>query len=241
MQKPSSNNLLRISLLVNLITLIAGLGLVYWMGGFQHLVNRLKNRGLSAEYEMQISQLELIPTKPKDIVFLGNSLIANGQWQEWFGENRVGNQGIRGDGIEGIMKRIPRIAESKPEKLIVLIGINDLAFHDSQWLLEKYTLLVKQLKDQMPTTKVFIQSILPVNNHVKDTGYSNERISLFNKELEKLVTQAKLYFVDLKPLFADQSGNLHENWTLDGLHLTGIAYEQWALFLKQQISYTKTE
>jgi len=217
MQKPYSNPIFWISIFGNIFAIIVALGIIHWMGGFRQFKTRLKNRGLSESYHMDISQQNILPAQQADLMFLGNSLIANGQWAEWFPEFKVANRGIRGDGVEGVMRRLDAIVKNPPKRLVLLIGINDLAYHDSVWLVEKYGGLLTALKSKLPTTKVYVQSILPVNNHVKDTGHSNQTITLVNSQLQQI------------------DGKLKTNWTLDGLHLTGIAYQQWATFLKTKV------
>ncbi len=236
MQKPFSNPIFWISILANIATIAVAIGIISWMGGYRQFMSRLKNRGLSTAYEMDKSQQSILPTKQADLLFLGNSLIANGHWTEWFPDHIVLNRGIRGDGIEGVMRRLDPLAIEPPKEIVLLIGINDLAYHDKDWVISKYKLLLKQLKTKLPITKVLVQSILPVNNHVKDTGHSNLDITLINKELEKVVVDTGYRWLDLHPLFSDGNGNLKKDWTLDGLHLTGIAYQKWTAFLKKQIA-----
>ena len=236
MRKPISNPIFWISILGNIVTIVVAIGIINWMGGYRQFMSRLKNRGLSEAYEMDKSQQKILPAKQTDLLFLGNSLIANGHWAEWFPNHVVVNRGIRGDGIEGVMNRLEPLTRVPPKAIILLIGINDLAFHDSDWVLSKYQILLNQLKDKLPSTKVLVQSILPVNNHVKDTGHSNDTIVLINKELENYLEELNFSWLDLHPLFSDVHGNLKEEWTLDGLHLTGIAYQKWASLLNKRFT-----
>lgn len=235
MQKPNSHLLLKFSLLANVLAVLIALGVVFWMGGWKHFYAKLKNRGLSEQYAMQIDQLNLLPQDSMDLVFLGNSLIANGHWGEWFGDQKVANRGISGDGIEGVLGRLETVKRLRPEKLFLLIGINDLAFHSEEWLLERYENLLRQLKVELPGTKVWVQSILPVNNSVKETGHANETISLVNSELESMAKRHEIGFLNLHPIFADQKGRLKAEWTLDGIHLTGTAYQFWSDFLRKEV------
>ncbi|MBW9235159.1 hypothetical protein JQK62_23670, partial [Leptospira santarosai] len=68
---------------------------------------------------------------------------------------------------------------------------------------------------------VILQSILPVNNQDFPNKIPNETVDQFNEVLQKLANKHGLDYVDLNPHFKDNDGQLKEELTVDGVHLTG--------------------
>lgn len=229
---------LSLSLLLNILGIAGIVGLVWWMGGISNLWNRITNRGLSQEYFMLKDQYAKLPSDSTDILLLGNSLTYGGAWSEWLSPHKVANRGIPGDGIEGVQERMADYIPLQPKLIIVMIGINDLAYHPKEWLLTKYPIFLKQLQRDFSSTKIVLQSILPVNNNVLNTGLSNIDIDAVNAELVKLCSEAEIEYLALAKGFKNDQGQLLKDWTADGLHLNGKGYQHWA---DQLNSYLKTQ
>ena len=60
------------------------------------------------------------------IVFLGNSITEQGWWSLLLKRGDVENRGIGGDNTFGMIDRLPDILKSKPRKIFLMAGINDL-------------------------------------------------------------------------------------------------------------------
>jgi len=145
------------------------------------------------------------------------------------------NQGISGDGSEGVYQRLKLFDDTEPRKVFVMIGINDLLRGmDDETLLENYRRIVKDILWIHPDTEVVVQSILP---HGAETStwegkeniknVSNERIRSFNDRLAAMADYEGVTFLDLHPIFADASGKLRAELTTDGLHLNQQGYFLW--------------
>jgi lysophospholipase L1-like esterase len=52
-------------------------------------------------------------------------------------------------------------------------------------------------------------------------------------EIHKLALKYGAKYLDLFPLFVNKEGELAEEFSEDGLHLTFTAYEKWAEYLRQ--------
>ncbi|MEM7556756.1 MAG: G-D-S-L family lipolytic protein, partial [Cyanobacteria bacterium P01_A01_bin.84] len=62
------------------------------------------------------NQYELLPQSSEDIIFLGDSITDEGEWNELFNNNDIKNRGISGDTIERILYRLEKIISAKPKK-----------------------------------------------------------------------------------------------------------------------------
>ncbi len=225
-------HVLRLSILLNALGLIAALLLVYWLGGPQYLLYRIRSGGRPVLYDHQISQFEMLPIDNHTIVFLGNSLTAQGHWQEWFPDHKVVNRGINGDMTGGVFRRLDAILEGAPQQIFLLIGVNDLLFKSEDETIEQYKKIVQKIKTDSPTTQLILQTLLPVNNQVRYTGVDNNAIVKLNQLINNLAKEQGLKVIDLHKEFTDSEGQLEAAFTLDGVHLSGAAYAKWASIIK---------
>lgn len=154
-----------------------------------------------------------MPAQDSTIVFLGNSLTAYGEWSELFANDKVLNRGIPGDHCDGVRMRLDEIVKLQPCKLFLLIGINDLAYHPPEVVLVKYENLLNDILQKLPETKIYIQSLFPVNNEVSPTAISNADIVMLNKGIAELVVNFDLRLIDLFPILRDEQGNLDAKYT----------------------------
>jgi len=62
----------------------------------------------------------------RDIVFLGNSITQDDNWDSLFNNHAFYNRGISGDVTDGVLQRLGEIVYVKPTAVFIEIGINDL-------------------------------------------------------------------------------------------------------------------
>ncbi len=183
-------------------------------------------------WDRKVSLFNLLPIESNDIVFLGNSITDGGEFNELFKLPNIKNRGIRSDIIPGVEKRLDQILSGRPAKLFLLIGINDVSHgHSVATLASKYQHLVDQIKAKSPETRLYIQSVMPVNNdfkRYKGLFGKEETIVKFNEEISKIAEKAGATYIDLTPVLSDNKGKLRKEFTNDGLHLTGKGYRAWA-------------
>ena len=173
-------------------------------------------------------------TLPQDpIVFLGNSIIEGFNLERAYPELNIINRGIVGDHLDGLLERLDNSAVGlRPRKIFIMIGINDIGDkRDDTYLREMFSTLVDTLTSELPKTKVYVHSILPTSARWKNC--LPDQIRRINDFLEILALDAGIVFVDLHPLFLDQSGEfLNPELTSDGLHLNAQGYELWVKQIK---------
>jgi lysophospholipase L1-like esterase len=187
----------------------------------------------SEYWEQRVSLFNQLPVEEEDIVFLGNSITDGGEFSELFSNYPVKNRGINSDDISGVLARLPQVTAGSPAKIFLLIGINDISHNLSLGqLTAKYTKLVQAIREQSPSTRLYIQSVMPINNdfgRYKNLKGKEKIITDLNKELMKIAVENDAVYVDLWPALAEpDSGRLRPDFTNDGLHLLGEGYKAWA-------------
>ena len=186
-----------------------------------------------SEYNFQRRSLfEKLPVTSKDIVFLGNSITDGGEWNELLANPRVKNRGISGDRSSWMLDRLDPIVGGQPRKLFLLIGTNDLAAGTpAAEVVANVRKIVERFQSESPRTKLYVQSVFPVNDSFKKYAAKHGRhdadIVAVNKGLQALCAEKGIVYIDLWTLLADKNGKLRADLTNDGLHLMGEGYIVW--------------
>lgn len=185
----------------------------------------------STYYQQRVSHFKLIPVNENDIVFVGNSITDGAEWSELFNDITIKNRGISGDFSAGILHRINDIVKQKPGKIFLLIGVNDLARGIStDSVIRNILLTADWIKQESPSTQLFIQSILPVSDVFKKfSGHTNKTDSILkiNSRLKKESENHRYNYIDLHTFFCNKQGKLNVKYTNDGLHLLAEGYILW--------------
>lgn len=161
-----------------------------------------------------------------DVAMLGDSITHEGLWDEYFPGSVVLNRGIGGDTTQDVLNRLDAIIALQPRKLFVLIGINDLNMGVKQpKTLANYTALLNRLREELPNTAVYVQSILPVTRQW--TRVDNADIVTLNAHVRTLAAARGFSYLDLHSQFSDGSGQLRTELSNDGIHLGRQGYALW--------------
>ena len=153
-------------------------------------------------YHKKLSEFKVSPIGFNKIVFLGNSITQGllRHTDKLLGNNIV-NRGISGDHTDGVLARLEEIIHYKPKAVFLLIGVNDL-FEDNrsrpertpEYVANNIFLISDIINKKSPNTKIYTQTIIPINNnqyltekpnieflHVDYSPSINEQINKVNK------------------------------------------------------------
>lgn len=201
--------------------------------------NIKKNRTYSTYYYQRASHFATLPTSSKDIIFLGDSITDGAEWSELFGNKNVKNRGISGDTTWGVYDRLDVILNIPPKKIFLLIGINDIGRgKDDEYVIAGIERIIKKIRKEAPRTKLYVQSILPVNScYGKFSGHTSqwERIPGLNLRIREIAKQEGANFIDLFSHFSDAEGKMNKNYSNDGLHLLGEGYKVWKSAIQKYV------
>lgn len=193
------------------------------------------------EYDAQRRSLfEVLPIRSNDIVFLGNSIIDGCEWAELFDNRHVRNRGISGERTESLLDRIDTLIAGHPKKLFLMIGVNDLAAGATPAeVADNVAKLIDRFKAESRWTKIFVQSILPVNGRsfekYPDHYAQAAAIVETNRLFEALCIEKQVTYLDVYTALVDTNGDLNAAYTNDGLHLTGPGYLLWRDTIKPYV------
>ena len=221
-----------IGLLVGL-SLGLGLGLVVLQA--EH--RKAQRKPLNATQQARLAQIMQM-TQLGGTAFVGDSLTELFPLDRYFQDPKLLNLGISGDTIGGIgplgcLERLDQgLTQRKPQRIVLLIGINDLLFSRYEdplgAKLDRYEALVIRLRKRLPQTQLCLVSLLPTG---AEFAYVNPEIIVFNQQIRRLAEREHGLYLDAHRAFTPlQSGD-----TLDGLHLSPAGYRRLAQVYAQAL------
>lgn len=154
-----------------------------------------------------------------DVAFLGDSLTDGYDLQTYYPEYLVSNRGIGGETTIGLEDRIQvSLYDLKPKVATMLIGANNM---DSMF--DNYERLLQGFKENVPNTKIILLSLTSMGDK---WGRKNQLAAYNNAKIKKLADKYSYEFVDLySPLLNLETGEIYDEYTIDGGHLTTLGYE----------------
>src|SRR5699024_535760 len=188
----------------------------------------------------KMTLFEELPNAEGEIIFLGDSITDGNEWAELFGNKRIKNRGISGDVTDGVLYRLEEVTESNPDKVFIMIGVNDLAGDRSvDYVVANYAKIVDRIKQASPQTQLYIQSILPVNDqftqfpsHTDETSDIKEA----NQRLKKVAAAKGAVYIDLFDVMGTKDDKLNPDYNEDGLQLNGPGYLAWKAEVEKYIN-----
>jgi lysophospholipase L1-like esterase len=172
-------------------------------------------------YELYARKFARHPTRPGDIVFLGDSITAQGDWATWFPGRPVQVRGIGGDSSAGVLKRLESVLDG-PAKLFLMVGTNDVWLGaTTESIVDTVGRIVNTVRGRTPTTELYVQSVTP------RTAALAPAIRAVNARLRDVAVGAGATYVELFDLMCDKDGGLRPGFSDDELHLQSPAYDVW--------------
>ncbi len=120
-----------------------------------------------------------------------------------------------------------KVSEADPEYICIMLGTNGIAYLEADFMSEKMSLFIDELRMNCPESKLVLVSIPPVTaEHEIDVPETNiERIKLYNSCIEKLAEEKDIIWIETYSILCDSTGYLAEEYAeTDGLHLKIHAY-----------------
>ncbi|MCX7000562.1 MAG: GDSL-type esterase/lipase family protein [Candidatus Sumerlaeota bacterium] len=182
----------------------------------------------------QKENASLKDSKWKNIVLLGDSLTEGFDAQKYLPGRHFVNRGIVSDhvgtGERGILRRLDSsVFDCNPSHVFFMIGVNDLGDDITTGSIRRiaacYREVCATIIKKAPDVKLYILSCLPT---AKKYARLNPPIMNLNSHIKEIAGEMHLTYIDLHSLMKDERGELRQEYTREGLHLTPAAYLVWA-------------
>ena len=165
-----------------------------------------------------------------NFLFLGDSLIADFDWQARMHHFKILNYGVPGETAQGLRNRIPEITKDLegPELILVMIGTNNLIIEDYNYL-DSLRQITIQLTSRYPTAEVIINSLFPCQL----PWIKPDTLQHLNQSSEEMTRQTGSCYLDMFSKLKPNS----DFFQSDGIHLTPKAYDLWSKCILEFVSF----
>jgi len=171
----------------------------------------------------------------KKILFIGDSLIAHGDWQSYLPEFVIENIGVPGDSTEETLEKLDQIIQSGADLIVVEVGINDFGSkkYSKARVVENILGLATVIRKSLPNVAIIWNSLTPRSDDLFEVEEVNELIQGTFEELDIE------YFDVFTHLRNSHNNRLQAEFISDpegfANHLNSLGYEAWIAPLKPLI------
>jgi lysophospholipase L1-like esterase len=155
-----------------------------------------------------------------DVAFLGDSLTDGYDVAAYYPQYTVSNRGIGGDttlDLEGRLKA--SVYDLKPKVAVMLIGANNF-----DTMMDNYENILRGFVENLPNTRIILLSLTSMGG--EHWGKNNQIAAYNNVKIKLLAEKYSFEYVDLySPLLNLEDGEIYDEYTTDGGHLTAQGYE----------------
>ena len=144
----------------------------------------------------------------------------------------------------GRVTALDALSREQYEKVYIMLGINELGYKDIDAFRQAYSDLVAAVKESQPEADIYLQLQPPVNETVAvkkgmSAHITNERVLLFNAEIEKVAEEHETALVDVWEALVTEAGDLPAEVTSDGVHMKPSGYKVWYDYLRRHTGTTE--
>lgn len=221
-----------VSIILNIVLFIGLIALMFHYGAFGSITSKLNNKTEKWEpstyYQINTDVFNHIDSRG-GTVLLGDSITALNEWQELYPDLDIKNRGIDGDTSEGVLNRLDDVIDLKPNKVFLMIGINDISQGiPVDKIGSNYEAIVSKLQSSLSNSEIFLMSVLPVNEDIYNESHeheiNNQNILDLNSKIENISQISGVKYINLYPNFVKEN-QMSGDYTRDGLHLNEEGYQ----------------
>lgn len=192
------------------------------------------------QYESDIKNLKKENEKIEselttEYLFLGDSITDKYKMQKYLLDYPIINSGIGGNTTDDILTDLnKRVFKYKPNKLVLLIGINDLLHNkDTDYVIKNIEKITTKIHEKYPDCTIYVESVYPVNKKWKEYASEDstpldvvkEEIKDLNKKIKKLCEEKEYTYINMYKELKNDDDDLISDYTDDGLHPNSKGYE----------------
>ena len=172
-------------------------------------------------------------------VFIGDSITDLYHLDEYYSDldKATYNRGIGGDTTIGVLNRLDvSLYQIVPSNIVLMIGINDInSGYLEDDIIARYTSILDNIKSNLPSSKLFAMSILPMHDAMQgyiDLNKNTEIIISINSKIKLLAEERSYQYMDLFSLVKDEDNHLIKAYSDDGIHLNDAGFRVWTDLVK---------
>ncbi|HSN47941.1 MAG TPA: SGNH/GDSL hydrolase family protein [Flavobacterium sp.] len=194
------------------------------------------------KYQNENAALKPLEPGQKRIVFMGDSITEGWPFLEFFAGKPYVNRGISGQTTPQMLIRFrPDVIALKPEVVVLLAGINDIAGNTGPSTLEMITDNIFSMAELAKANriKVILCSVLPALDFDWKKGMNPaEKVVTLNKMIKKYADANGILYLDYYSAVVNDQKGLKAEYSGDGVHPNKKGYEVMAPLVEKAIKKT---
>lgn len=144
------------------------------------------------------------------------------EWAPFEVQETFLNLSVSGETTETLLNRVQQLRHLKPQKVFLMVGVNDLAFRiQVDYVLGNYRKILDELLKLVPNKEIFCISLLPTDDNIVD----NEKICLLNERIKRICRNFKVNYMDIYSEFLDDNNKIDNSYRFDLFTLNEKGYQ----------------
>lgn len=125
--------------------------------------------------------------------------------------------------LDELDEQVAKAEKLNPQVIFLSYGMNDIIATngDTDEFVKQYDALLKELQKKLPDTKLFVNSIFPVQEQEIEKEPAYEKLADYNEVLRELCDKRQIAFIDNTDLASDS------DYEEDGVHFKAEFYPYW--------------
>lgn len=134
--------------------------------------------------------------------------------------------------LDELDEQIDQVVKLNPQVIFLAYGMNDIIATqgDTKEFVKQYTDLLGKLEKKLPDTKIFVNSIFPVQKQEIEREPAFKDLEKYNEALSDLCDEKQLAYIDNTTLVSDRY------YEADGVHFMPEFYPIWASHMAEVAS-----
>lgn len=121
-------------------------------------------------------------------------------------------------------------------KVYLAMGVNELGYYDPQGFAETFGKVIDRVREIQPGADVYVMTIIPVSTDMckqyKQPSYvNNTLVEQYNEALVGMAKEKDVYLVNVAEALMDETGEVPEELSADGVHFQKEGYVRWRDYL----------
>lgn len=183
---------------------------------------KIQNLEDKEKQEAQAEDTRSIKEKFASTVVVGDSItVGFTEYDVLNASSVVAEIGVQLDGMDTLTDKLK---ELNPQVVFLSLGMNDIIATkgDTDTFSDQYKDVIDKIKEELPDTKIFVNSIFPVQQQEIEKEPALEKLDDYNEMLRELCDKKQIAFVDNTALVSD------DYYEQDGVHFRAAFYPVWA-------------
>lgn len=137
-------------------------------------------------------------------------------------------------------KGIDKVISEKPDRVLIMLGCNEIDWNDNAKVIENYEKVLNKLKEKLPDSEIIVLCTTATTKNVEKGNPVMKKVNAYNKEQVKLCQKLDLEYFDLNYVFLNNGGCMNTEYDGgDGCHWNATGCRVFVNQLNKCLKYCR--